>query len=205
MEYNAFALILVCAGLVAACGAGRPTKYYQLTAPTGKNGGADRRPYAVTLLIGPMATSQLYRDDRIVYTSDREAMGTYKFHRWAEPAPEMINEVLLRQLNESGSYQHVFIVHSNTRGDYLLNGRLYEFSEVDGKAFVVRVAFTFELRDTKSGATVWNHNYAHDEPVDEKDVAEVVAAMDRNVHRGLDEVVIGLEYYFNSLNATTSR
>jgi NADH dehydrogenase FAD-containing subunit len=35
--------------------------------------------------------------------------------------------------------------------------------------------------------------YAHDEPVTEKDVSAVVAAMDRNFHRGLDEIAAGLQ------------
>ncbi len=64
---------------------------------------------------------------------------------------------------------------------------------------------SFELHDTKTGATVWSSNYAHDEPVTEKDVSAVVAAMDRNVHRGLDEVASGLQQYFNSVNTTATR
>jgi hypothetical protein len=58
---------------------------------------------------------------------------------------------------------------------------------------------------TKTGATVWSSDYAHDEPVTEKDVSAVVAAMDRNVRRGLDEVAVGLQQYFNSVNTTATR
>jgi len=36
--------------------------------------------------------------------------------------------------------------------------------------------------------------------VTEKDVSAVVAAMDRNFHRGLDEIAAGLQQYFNSVN-----
>jgi len=124
-----------------------------------------------------MMTSHLYRDDRIVYTSDGEAMGTYEFRRWAEPAPEMINDLLLHKLNESGRYQHVYMLLSNGRGNYVLRGYLYDFREVSGNALTARVAFAFELRDRKSGLTVWNHWYSHDEPVGQKDVSAVVAAL----------------------------
>jgi len=48
--------------------------------------------------------------------------------------------------------------------------------------------------------TVWNHWYSHDEPVGQKDVSAVEAALDRNVHRGLDEVAAALEEHFNSVN-----
>ena len=46
---------------------------------------------------------------------------------------------------------------------------------------------------------VWTHKYAHDEAVSERSVSAVVAAIDRNVHRGLDEIVESLEQYFSSV------
>ena len=69
---------------------------------------------------------------------------------------------------------------------------------------VARVAFVFDLRDTKTGATVWTHKYARDEAVSERSVSAVVAAIDRNVHRGLDEVVESLEHYFSSVKTTAA-
>ncbi|HET6931569.1 MAG TPA: ABC-type transport auxiliary lipoprotein family protein [Candidatus Acidoferrum sp.] len=198
------AALALCAGAFDGCGAARPANYYQLTPEGGAGARSDRGPFAVALLLSPMTTSQLYRDDRIVYTSEGEAMGRYEFQRWAEPAPDMIDDVLLRKLDESGRFQHVGMLRSNARGDYLLRGQLYDFREVDGKLLVARVAFVFELRDTKTGATVWTHKYAHDEAVSERNVSAVAAAIDRNVHQGLDEVVESLEQYFSSVKTTAA-
>ncbi len=61
-----------------------------------------------------------------------------------------------------------------------------------------RVAFELEMRDLKTGATVWTHYYTHDEAVDGKDVPAVVAALDKNVQRGVKEVVASLDQYFAS-------
>jgi len=47
----------------------RASKFYQLTLPNDKNSRADPAPFPVTLLLGPITTSHLYRDDHIVYTS----------------------------------------------------------------------------------------------------------------------------------------
>jgi ABC-type uncharacterized transport system auxiliary subunit len=196
------AALALCAGAFNGCGAARPANYYQLTPAAGAGARSDPGPYAVALLLSPMTSSQLYHEDRIVYTSEGEAMGRYEFQRWAEPAPEMIDDVLLRQLDESGRFQHISMLRSNARGDYLLRGRLYDFREVDGKLLVARVAFVFELLDTKTGATVWTHKYAHDEAVSERNVSALVAAIDRNVHRGLDEVVESVEQYFSSVKTT---
>jgi ABC-type uncharacterized transport system auxiliary subunit len=193
-----FPALMLGLGILSGCGAARPSKFYQLTLPNDKTPGADPAPFPVTLLLGPITTSHLYRDDHIVYTSNGEAMGTYEYHRWAEPPSEMINDVLLRELQVSERYQHVYSLRSDSRGDYVLRGRLYDFREIAGNGLAARVAFDFELRDSKTGATVWSHSYSHDEPVDGRSVPAVVAAMDRNVQSGLGEVLGSLEQYFST-------
>src|SRR5215470_10474578 len=199
-----FPALILCLGILDGCGAARPSKFYQLTIPSDKNSGADPAPFAVTLLLGPITTSHLYRDDHIVYTSNGEAMGTYEYQRWAEPPSEMISDVLLRELQESERYQHVYSLRSDSRGDYVLRGRLYDFREISGNGLAARVAFDFELRDSKTGTTVWNRSYSHDEPVKGKDVSAVVAAMDRNVQSGLSEVQESLGQYFSTQTAVAS-
>jgi len=54
------------------------------------------------------------------------------------------------------------------------------------------------LRDRKTGLTVWNHVYNHDEPVSEKSINAFVLAMDKNVQRSVQEVQAGLEEYFRA-------
>jgi ABC-type uncharacterized transport system auxiliary subunit len=191
-----FPVLMLCLGILNGCGAARPSKFYQLTPPSDKAAGADPAPFPVTLLLGPITTSHLYRDDHIVYTSNGEAMGTYEYQRWAEPPSEMISDVLLRELQESERYQHVYSLRSDSRGDYVLRGRLYDFREITGNGLAARVAFEFELRDSKTGTTVWSRSYSHDEPVDGKNVPAVVAALNRNVQSGLSEIIGGLDQYF---------
>ena len=197
-------VLALCLGILAGCGAARPIKFYQLTTPADNGPGSDPTPYPVTLLVGPIATSHLYRDDHIVYTSETQAMGTYQYERWAEPPSEMINDVLLRELRLSGRYQHVYSLRSDVRGNYLLRGHLYELREISGNALSARVAFEFELRNSKTGATVWSRYYSHDEPVNEKNVAAVVAALNRNVLNGLSQITGGLEQYFATQTPSTA-
>jgi ABC-type uncharacterized transport system auxiliary subunit len=199
-----FPALMLCLGILNGCGAARPSKFYQLTPPNDKTAGADPAPFPVTLLLGPITTSHLYRDDHIVYTSNGETMGTYEYQRWSEPPAEMISDVLLRELQESERYQHVYSLRSDSRGDYVLRGRLYDFQEIDGNGLAARVAFEFELRDSKTGATVWSRSYSHDEPVDGKNVPAVVAALNRNVRSGLSEVMGSLEQYFSGHTQTTA-
>ncbi len=201
-----FPALFLSLGILSGCGATRPSKYYQLTAPSDKIAGADPAPFPVTLLVGRITTSLLYRDDHIVYTSNGEAMGTYEYQRWAEPPSEMISDVLLRKLQDSDRYEHVYTLRSDAHGDFVLRGRLYDLREIDGdgKAPAARVAFEFELRDSKTGTTVWSRSYSHDEPVSGKNVTAVVAAIDRNVQSGLSEVLEGLDKYFSTRSAVAS-
>jgi cholesterol transport system auxiliary component len=205
MKYKIiFPALMLALGILSGCGAARPSKFYQLTAVSDRPSGADPSPYAVTLLLRPITSSHLYRDDHIVYTSNGQAMGTYEYQRWAEPPSEMIDDVLLRELRVSGRYQHVYSLHSDVRGDYLLHGHLYDFREISGNGLAARVAFEFELRDSKTGSTVWTRYYSHDEPVDGKDVPAVVAALNRNVLSGLSDLREGLDQYFSTHTAVAS-
>ena len=189
------------AALLAGCGASRPNKYYQLTIPGSVASVADPSPLPVTLLLGPLRASHLYREDHIVYSMSGESIGTYQYQRWGEPPTEMLQEVLLRELRASDRYRMVDILRSNSRGDYILYGRLYDFKELAGGPLSTRVTIEWEMRETKTGSTVMTHFFTHDEPANGKDISAVVAALDRNAQRGVGDVQSVLDQYFSSHSA----
>jgi cholesterol transport system auxiliary component len=185
-------------GFLAGCGAARPSKYYQLTVPSNAASVEKADAVPVTLLLGGLATSHLYREDRIIYGNGKEQLGTYEFERWAEPPTEMIQEVLLRYLRASGRYRAVHYRRSNMKGDFAIRGRLYDFKELSSSPLSARLTLELEMRDLTTGGTVWTHYYTHDEPVSGKDVSALVAALDRNVQRAVTEVIASLDQYFAS-------
>jgi ABC-type uncharacterized transport system auxiliary subunit len=188
--------LLIAAGL-SSCGAPRPVRYYQLEPPALAPAPSTEAPYPVTILLGPMTASSLYREDRIVYGTESEGMGIYEYQRWVEPPTEMIREILLRELRGSRRFSEVYPLRSVIHGDYLLRGRLYDFKEISGNSGVVaRVTFELELRDNKTFKTVWGFSYHQDEPVTGKDAASVVAALDKNIGHGTQEAIAGIEQYF---------
>ncbi len=100
-------IVCACIGATmfgAGCGAARPVKYYQLTVPGDVSSTTDANTIPITLLVGPLMGSHLYRDDRIVYSSG-DAMGMYDTHRWASPPTEMMQEVLFREFARVGKIQ----------------------------------------------------------------------------------------------------
>ncbi len=180
--------------VMAGCGATRPSKYYTLEVPDTPP--AAGHSYPVSLLVGRFAAPHLFRDDRLVYRSRNAEMGTYEYHRWAEPPTEMLEAMLVRLLRASGQYRSVELLRSNARGDHIVRGRLSALEEVDDGSPLARVALEIELYSPKTGTTVWSHLYQHDEPVNGKSVPGVVEALNRNVQSGLAEIVAGLNQYF---------
>jgi ABC-type uncharacterized transport system auxiliary subunit len=181
---------------IYGCAAVPPSKYYQLSAPSevGLAAGAD--PLPITLLVGPLKGSHLYREDPLVYATENQEMGTYQLHRWAEPPTELMRELLWRSLRASRRFSAVNLLTSNSQGDYLLEGNLYDFKEISGSKLAARVNFGLELREMKTRAIVWTHDYARDEPVSGKDIPAVVAALDKNAQRGVSEAAANLTEYF---------
>jgi ABC-type uncharacterized transport system auxiliary subunit len=197
VHWKTLSMAALSALLLAGCGSAPRSRYYQLTVPSGAPT-VQAPDSKVTLVVGNLSASHLYREEGIVYSLGPEEMGTYQYQLWAEPPTQMIEEVLLRELRTSGRYLGVYPLRSQTSGNFLIHGRLYDFKEVDGGSIVARVSFDMEMRDLKTGATVWTHYYTHDEPVSAKNVPAVVAALDQNVQRGIKEVAASLDQYFAS-------
>ena len=178
------------------CGSARPIKYYQLNYPTT----ATVAPDAIdtTLMVHTFEASHLYLDDKIVYGFDGPEMGTYETQRWAEPPVEILQNALVRGLRSSGRFRGVYTLRADTNGQFIVAGQLYDFKEVDSNPIVARLRYEVRLRDRKSGKTVWNHVYSHDESASDKSVSSFVVAMDKNVQRSVQEVQAGLEEYFHT-------
>jgi ABC-type uncharacterized transport system auxiliary subunit len=182
---------LVTAGL-SGCGSMKPIKYYQLTHPPTTPLAASQSPVDVSLLVRPFQTSHIYRDDRIVYGGEGEQLGLYEDHRWTEPPAELLQDALARGLRSSGHFKAVTTLRSDANVDFSLIGHLYAFREVSANGVVARLNFDVDLMDHKLGKSVWHHAYNHDEPASGKTVANVAAAMNKNVQLSVQELQDGI-------------
>jgi ABC-type uncharacterized transport system auxiliary subunit len=190
-----FSALLMLTILIAGCGAARPVKYYVLDVnPAPASSPSAQIP--VTLLVGRLAASHLYHDDRLVYGSGPVQLGTYEYDRWAEAPADMVQDMLVTVLRSSGQYRAVSKVTSNVRGDYVVRGHLYAMYGVDQPELVARFTIQLELYDPTARTTVWSQIYTHDEPVQAKTVTAIVEAMDKNVTAGLQQLSSGLTQYF---------
>lgn len=191
------ALLAVAAMVVlSACTASVPVKYYVLDIPPLP--AAQGPQYPVTLVVGRITTNELYRADRLVYGSGPVQLGTYEYERWAESPADMVQDALIASLRSTGQYRSVSRISGTLRtsADYIIRGRLLGLYEADKPPMVGRFSVELELFDSKAGMTVWHDSYLHDEPVEGKKVPDVVEALDRNVHAGMQQLTASLGQYF---------
>lgn len=190
-------LAVLAVAALCSCLGGRPIKYFTVSIPPSPQPVAHSLP--VTLLIGRITAPEILQDQPIVYRSGRNEIGAYQYHLWAEPPAQMVKTVLIRRLQASGRYQSVTRLGGSMQGDFVLHGRLYDFEEVDsGGTITAKVSMEFELIDRSAHKSVWNHFYSRTEPVNGKEIPDVVAALDHNLEQGLSEVESGLDSYFAS-------
>jgi ABC-type uncharacterized transport system auxiliary subunit len=60
-----------------------------------------------------------------------DEMGAYEYHRWVETPDRVVQDSLVRLLRSSGKFQSVDTPRNSLKPDYIIQGKIYEFSESD--------------------------------------------------------------------------
>jgi len=181
--------------LFPACGAARPIRYYQLEIPSPVPAPAGTG-FGVSLQVGNIDAPPIMRDGRILYQVGTHEMGAYQYHRWVETPDRVVQDSLVRLLRASGKFQSVDTPRNAVKSDYIVQGKIYEFSEMDKPEIHSRVSLEIELHDARTGRTIWSRIYTEEESVNGKEVPDVVHSLDQNLGRGLSQIVAGLDQYF---------
>jgi ABC-type uncharacterized transport system auxiliary subunit len=193
-RYTFVVAVVILALGAGACGSPRPINYYGLQAPPAPT--PSPATYPIDLSVSRLTGSSLLEAAPIVYRTSANKIGTYTYQRWEDAPVGLVQSKVIRMLLATGLYQSVSPSGEAPPGEYGVRGRLYQFEEVDSEGIAGRVAFEFELYNRRSGKVLWSHYYAETVPAGDKEVSGVVQAIDRNLDKGLQEVVAGLGQYF---------
>ncbi len=182
--------LLIAAVFLGGCARTRPVHYYTLGSFTPP--ATQHRPGGPTILVANIVTAESLQDGRIRYRTGTNEVGAYEYHRWLERPGTLVQVELIRALRASGKYQHVRQAASAVAGDYVVQGRLFEFDEVDTPAMHTRISLHMELVDKRNNR-FWDRMFEREEPVDGKEIANVVQSMDRNLRAVVSEVSAAID------------
>lgn len=182
--------------LFAACGAEHPVHYYTINYPAAP--ASTMKPDGIVLLVGRIVAPEALEDSRIHYRSGSNEAGAYEFQRWTERPAMMVRDLLIQKLRASGKFRQVQESSSAVAGDYLIRGKLFDFSEVDNPAMQTRVSLHLELADRKTGLVLWDRQYNRDEPVNGHAMADVVSSLDHNLQQVIADSATDIESFLSN-------
>jgi ABC-type uncharacterized transport system auxiliary subunit len=117
-------------------------------------------------------------EGRVVYREEPHRVGFYDYHRWAVDPRAALTRLLADRIRASSLFESVTVAGSSARGAYLLRGEIERFEELDEKTSVHAICtISTEIVDVKSGTAIWRSTASETVPVQQKDVAGVVAGL----------------------------
>jgi cholesterol transport system auxiliary component len=167
-----------CAGALLESSAAAP-ETYRLAGESLPDRG-ERLPLAIGVA-RPGAAPALDTDRVAVVQSDSR-FDYFAGVRWSEPAPQMLQQQLVRALAADGRFEAVVSAPSRVPADLLLDVELRRFEAVyaaDGSAPVVRVEMQVSLVDPRKGRRLASFIAAASSSAETNRMGPVVAAFER--------------------------
>ena len=171
-------LAIATAVALAGCGSVQYAAHYVLDiAP------APPAPATSPGTLGPLVVRDLgcppyLCEGRVVYREEPHRVGFYDYHRWAVDPRAALTRLLADRIRASSLFESVTVAGSTARAAYLLRGEIERFEELDEKTSVHAICtISTEIVDMKTGTPIWRSSASETVPVQQKDVAGVVAGL----------------------------
>ncbi|SEM33622.1 cholesterol transport system auxiliary component [Luteibacter sp. UNCMF331Sha3.1] len=191
MSRARFAAPLILA-LLSACSilpkAESPHIYTLPAAPGGRPAAPAQANWALRIT-APSAPRAL-DNSRIAVMPGGNTITVYAAARWADSVPNLFRDRLADAFRDSGRVSAISTDDANLAADYELGGNLAAFQTeyVDAKPTVV-IRYDATLSGTRRHQIVASRRFEISEPVEGKDVPQVVEAFGRAMNRLSGEVV----------------
>lgn len=185
----AFALALV--ATLSACGVlpkREPTSLFEPARPAAVQSEA-WPTVSWSLLVAKPAASSLLDNDRIAVRPAAGEITVYKASAWTDPAPELVQNALLRRFEDSGKILTVSRPGAGVRGEFQLQTdlRAFESVYVNGGP-QAQVEIYARLVHTADGQVVAARSFRHVEAASSESVGAVVDAFGAALGRASGEI-----------------
>jgi ABC-type uncharacterized transport system auxiliary subunit len=176
------------AGALAAVSCSVPkTHYYVLEFPHTPPTASARVPRQIA--VQPFRSNRVFSEERIAYREGENQVNFYEYHRWANQPGEMVTNYFIHRLQDSGLYAGVSSSKQGPPPDFILQGQILHFEEIDrGKEVSASVALELELMNGKTRALAWRGEADCAKPLASRDMAGVT----QGIHACLDETATKL-------------
>ena len=77
------------------------------------------------------SAAQAFNSTAMVYRSGPSVLNTYAYHRWKATPPDIVTDLILRDLKRSGLFKAVFSEYDEADARFVLQGRVEDFVEIE--------------------------------------------------------------------------
>lgn len=154
--------------------------FYRLPAPTAamSESSASRGPESDAVLrIATPYGNRAIDSARILVVPEPERISAYKGARWTDTAPVLLRDAVIESFRASGKFRSIIADSGSLRADLELSSDLSQFHVVyRAGAPVVMISLDATLVETSSSRILASRRFDIEQPVDGKEVPEVVRA-----------------------------
>jgi ABC-type uncharacterized transport system auxiliary subunit len=157
-----------------------------------------------SLVVVAMPSSGIGDSFSMAFSRAPQQRSLYHFASWADRPSSRVVQLLVRRLDERGSFASVSELGSGVSGDLALNVTLDELVH-DTASARGRLQLTAELVDRTTRTLIARRRFEAAAPVPREDARGAVEALSRSLTEVLDALVPWVEAAAEKLPATASR
>ncbi|HUH86491.1 MAG TPA: ABC-type transport auxiliary lipoprotein family protein [Pusillimonas sp.] len=153
--------------------------FYRLSSPDATESSASPAASAlpVVLRVATPYANRAVDSTRILVVPETDRISAYKGARWSDAAPVLVRNRLVEAFRASSAFRSVVTDSGNLSADLELSSELFQFNVVyRSGAPVVRVVVDATLTDAVASRILASRRFDIDQPVNGKEVPEVVQA-----------------------------
>ncbi len=177
--------------LISACTTGRsPGRAFEnYTLEYAPPAFSNLSPLNEILRIDHFSAAQAFNSTAMLYRSGPSLLNAYAYHRWKATPPDIVTDLILRDLKRSGLFKAVFSEYDEADARFVLQGRVEEFLEIEergSRKALLALDITLLDRSQRDPAkgVIFQRGYRALEPLD----ATTPGAFARGMSRALEKL-----------------
>ena len=184
-------LLIIFFLLISACTTGRsPGRAFENYTLEYAPPAFDGLPQLNELLrVDHFSAAHAFNSTAMVYRSGPSVLNAYAYNRWKAIPPDIVTDLILRDLKRSGLFKAVFSVYDEADARFVLQGRVEEFLEIEEKGsrkacLALDITLLDRSQRDPAKGVVFQRGYRALEPLE----ASTPSALARGMSRALEKL-----------------